>query len=179
MKSSLRLGLTGLAMLTLSACAGPGALTRISADLGDGRLATIYAHDQQVPSWMLATDQLALNYIVKGEQTESQLAAIAGAEKSCRLYTRTSRPNELVAVVSNGTLYAIAGFVGVGLGSQAFVGTSFKEYGEYGAGASGFSGAANGVVQIGGKVYTFQNCGRELFELFDIQDVRILQTSPY
>lgn len=169
-----------VAALALSACAGPGTLETIPVDLGGGQKATIYVHNQQWPSWMLATDKLAFNYVVKGEQTEEQLTAIAGAEKACRIYTNKSRPNELVGVLLNGTLYAVTGFLGTGGGAAlAFKGASFRDYGEYGGTSYGGGGVANGIVQEGGKVYTFQNCGREIFSLFDRKDIRIMQTSPY
>ena len=168
-----------LCALALTACAGPGELTKFTGEI-DGQTYTLVAHNQQVPDWMLATDKLALNFVVKGDVTERQLAALASAEHSCRIYTKTVRPNELVAVLANGTLYGIAGFLGTGTGSQAFTGANFTDYGLYG-GAAGFAGGvANGIVQSGGKTYTFENCGREVMSLFpQYSNLRILQKSPY
>ena len=179
MNKTLRCGLAVSVSVALGACAGPGALTKIPVSMPDGEKATIFAHKQSVPDWMLARDKLALNYIIKGETDARQLAAVAEVERACRLYTGTVRPSNLVAVLTNGALYAIAGFVGVGLGSQAFAGAVAIEYAKYGALATGFAGAANGVIAAGGQTYTFENCGREILTLFPGYEVRVLNKSPY
>ena len=89
------------------------------------------------------------------------------------------RPSNLVAVLANGALYAVAGYVGVGLGATAFTGAKFSEYGRYGGVAGAFAGSANGVVTLGGQTYTFENCGREVLGLFPGYEVKVLQKSPY
>lgn len=170
--------LSATVALSLGACA-PGEVTRIQVTMPRGEKATIVAHDQTVPDWMLSRDKLALNFIVKGDVSSEQLTAVSEAERACRIYTGTVRPNNLVAVLSQGALYATAGFVGVGLGSQAFAGVNSLAYGAYGAGASGMAGLANGTVSLGGQTYTFENCGREIFDIFPDYKVRILQKSPY
>lgn len=147
----------------------------------DGSSATIVAHDQQVPDYLLDAGRAKLNFMVKGNLTESQLAAVLSVEKACRVYTDTVTPNDLVAVVSGGVIYAVAGFVGVGVGSQALAGSAkWLEYGPYGAAASGMGGAANAFISNrSGRTYTFQNCGREALGLFSQYDVRVLQKSPW
>ena len=162
-------------------CAGPGKRVEIPVNMPgpDGGKATIVAHNQQAPDWMLSQKKLALNYIVKGDVSAEQLSAVAEAECACKIYTKTVRPNNLVAVMSSGVLYAAAGFAGVGLGSQAFAGAKFLEYGVYGAAATGVAGLANGVITMGGQTYTFENCGREVLGLFPGYEVRVLNKSPY
>lgn len=160
-------------------CAGPGGVTRIPVSMPGGQKATIVAHNQSVPDWLMSRDKLALNYIVKGDVSDKQLAAIAEAEKVCRIYTQTVRPHDLVAVLSHGVLYAAAGYVGVGLGAKALAGVEYTDYAKYGAYATGFAGAANGIVTRGGQTYTFENCGREILYLFPGNDVKVLQKSPY
>lgn len=144
-----------------------------------GETATIVAHNQRVPDWMLRRKNLVLNFIVKGNVSQEQLAAVAETERACRIYTKVVRPNDLVAVLSSGVLYAAAGFGGVGAGSQMFSGASFIEYGGYGAAADGVAGLANGVISLGGKTYTFENCGREVLALFPGYGVHVIQKSPY
>jgi hypothetical protein len=85
----------------------------------------------------------------------------------------------LVAVLSQGVLYAAAGYVGVGIGAHAFTGANATQYAKYGAAATGFAGAANGMVTMGGQTYTFENCGREVLALFPNYEVRVLNKSPY
>jgi len=163
----------------LDACAGPGALTRIPVTMPEGQRATIVAHNQSVPDWMLSKKKLALNYMVRGDVSPVQLAAVAESERACRIYTDTVRPDNLVAVFSSGVLYAGAGYIGVGLGSHAFSGAVHAQYARYGAWATGVAGTANGVITLGGQTYTFENCGREIFDLFPEEEIRVLQKSPY
>jgi len=163
----------------LDACAGPGALTRIPVPMPGGQKATIIAHNQSVPDWMLSKKKLALNYIVRGDVSPVQLAAVAESERACRIYTDTVRPDNLVAVFSSGVLYAGAGYLGVGLGSHSFSGVVHAQYARYGAWATGVAGTANGVITLGGQTYTFENCGREIFDLFPEEEIRVLQKSPY
>lgn len=160
-------------------CVGPGKVVRIPVTMPDGERATIVAHDQQVPDWMLDMDKLAINYVVKGDVDKKQLAAVAETEKACRLYTGIVRPNNLVAVLSGGVLYAAAGAFGVGIGSMAIPGTVAGQYAQYGAAALGTAGTANGIIVLGGQTYTFENCGREVLYLFPGYKVRVLQKSPY
>ncbi|MFA5996204.1 MAG: hypothetical protein WC790_00560 [Candidatus Paceibacterota bacterium] len=178
MKTNTKIAVLAMTVL-LGACAGPGPRVNISVTMPDGERATIVAHQQAVPDWMLDRGKLALNYIVKGEVGAKQLAAVAETERACRIYTDTVRPSNLVGVVSSGVLYAAAGFIGVGIGSQAFTGAVQSEYATYGAWASGVSGTANGVVTLGGQTYTFENCGREVLGLFPGYEVRVLNKSPY
>ncbi len=163
----------------LGACASPGAVTKIPVNMPNGEKATIVAHSQSAPDWLMDRSKLALNYMVKGEVSKEQLAAVAEGERACRIYTDTVRPSNLVAVASSGVLYAAAGFIGVGIGSQALTGAVQSEYAMYGAWASGVAGAANGMMTMGGQTYTFENCGREVLALFPQYEVRVLQKSPY
>jgi hypothetical protein len=153
--------------------------TLISLTMPGGEKATIVAHNQNVPDWMLRRKNLQLNFVVKGGVTEKQLAAVAETERACRIYTKTVRPNDLVAVLSGTVLYAGAGFVGVGSGSKIFAGAKLLEYGPYGAAADGLGGLANGVISLEGKTYTFENCGREVLALFPNYGVHVIQKSPY
>jgi len=168
-----------LATALLSSCAGPGAIKKIPVTMPGGQKATIIAHNQSVPDWMLSKKKLALNYMVRGDVSPVQLAAVAESERACRIYTDTVRPDNLVAVFSSGVLYAGAGYLGVGLGSHAFSGAVHAQYARYGAWATGVAGTANGVITLGGQTYTFENCGREIFDLFPEEEIRVLQKSPY
>lgn len=179
MKKNLFCFLAILASVFLSACAGVGNAKMILLTMPNGENATIVAHKQSAPDWMLDRDKLRLNFIVKGGVSESQLEAIASAEHACRIYTKTVRPSNLVAVFSEGILYAAAGYIGVGYGARAFVGTVPHQYAVYGAWATGMAGAANGIITLGGQTYTFENCGREVLDLFPGYEVRVLQKSPY
>lgn len=169
-----------LAIATLlSACATQGDPQKIKATLPDGEVLTIVAHPQSVPDWMLDGSTLKANFMVKGDVTPRQLAAVAEIEKMCRIYTGTVRPSNLVAAVSSGVLYGIAGFIGVGLGSQAFAGAVFSEYARYGGAASGFAGAANGVISSAGQTYTFENCTTTALGKVLQYGVSGLNRSPY
>lgn len=168
-----------LMTFTLAGC-GAGTLTRRVVVMPGGEVATIIAHDQQAPDWLLDTDKRKLNFVVKGNVSQNQLAAIAAVESQCKLYVGDVHPSNIVAIGSTAVLYAIAGFGGVGLGSQALSNMlSFVDYGKYGAAATGLAGAANGIISLGGKTYTFQNCGREVLDLFPKYGIRVLQKSPW
>lgn len=165
--------------LLTTACVGPGERQKIDVTMPGGETATIFAHNQQVPDWMLDREKLAVNFAVKGKVSAKQLAAVAETERACRLYTGTVRPNNLVAVLSGGVLYAATGALGGGLGSMAITGAIASEYAQYSASALGTAGVANGIITLGGQTYTFENCGRELLALFPDYKVRVLQKSPY
>ena len=161
-------------------CAGPGTLEKFSATYPEGEVLTVAVHDQKVPSWMLAKDKLAINYMVKGEITPKQLAAVETTEKLCRLYTGKAQPSDLVLVLSQGVLYGLAGYTGVGLGAHAFGSAVHpNEYAQYGASATGLSGVANGTISLGGKVYTFENCSREALDIMSQYGVRVLTKNPH
>jgi len=167
-------------IIVLSACAGPGARTEIPFTLPSGKTGTLVVHDRQVPSFLIADEERALNYMYTGERSKENLDAIAVAENTCRLYVGKAHHSNLVAILSSGVLYSIAGGIGVGLGSQAFNGAVFSEYAEYGAAASGFSGAANGIITLGGKNYTFQNCGEVVLNADTrYKEIKIMRDSPY
>ena len=167
-----------LIVAVLAGC-GAGTMVKIPVTMPGGETATIVAHNQIAPDWMLRRGALALNYVVKGDVSQKQLAAVAAVEGSCRVYTGTVRPNTLVAVFSQGILYGAAGYVGLGLGSMVFPGTIAREYALYGASATGVAGLANGLVSTAGETYTFENCGSQVMALFPGYDVRVLQKSPY
>jgi hypothetical protein len=169
-----------LAFALLSACATQGPLETIQETFPRGEVITLGVHNQSVPDYLLDQQKLQLNFLIKGKGVSAeQLAAIAKAEKLCRFYTGKVRPSNLVAVVSSGIIYAIAGGVGLGLGSQAFQGAVASQYARYGAEAGGFSGAANGVITLAGQTYTFENCGREVMEALPGYQIRVLNRSPY
>lgn len=175
MKDKLLYVLALGATILLGACAGPGAVAKIPLTMPEGERATIIAHNQQVPEWVVATDKLALNYVVRGDVSDKQLKAVAEAERACRIYTGTVRPSNLVAVISSGVLYATTGFIGLGLAANAFPAAKPHEYAKYGAAAGGLAGVANGIVNLGGKVYTFENCGAGVLALFPGYGVRVLR----
>lgn len=170
-----------LVAVWLSGCVGPGQVRAIPVTMPGGERATIIAHDQQVPDYWLDKDRLALNFVVKSDVSQTQLAAIGAAENACRIYTNAVTPNDLVAVISGGIVYGATGFVGLGLGSQAISDMlSFVRYGKYGAAAGGMGGVANAfIANRAGRTYTFQNCGRETLDLFPQYKVRVLQKSPW
>lgn len=177
----LTAALVATVAMGLTGCTGPGEAVRIPLTMPDGERATIVAHKQKWPDWMLSVSGLALNYIVMGDVTAKQLAAVAETERACRIYTGTVTPSNLVTVVSDGVIYGTVGFLGIGAGSQALgAGVKFLDYGQYGAAATGLGGAANGIITLGSKTYTFENCGVEVLnDLFRGYKVRVLQKSPY
>lgn len=128
---------------------------------------------------MVDRDKLALNYVVNGDVTDKQIAAVDAAEKACRVATDAARPSDWTSVLSQGALYAIAGYIGIGVGSKAFTGAVTNQYARYGAWATGTAGIANGIVTRGGQTYTFEVCGRDVFDLFPNYQVRVLLKSPY
>ncbi|MCX6786472.1 MAG: hypothetical protein NTU85_01475 [Candidatus Kaiserbacteria bacterium] len=177
--SSLWIGFAMLVVAMMLGGCGAGQLVKIPLTMPDGEKATLVAHNQTAPDWMIRSGAMKLNFVVRGDVSEKQLLAVARVEDACRIYTKTVRPNALVAVLSSGVLYAAAGYLGVGFGSQAFAGAVFSEYAKYGAMATGAAGLANGVISLGGKTYTFENCGSQVLGLFPGYDVRVLQKSPY
>lgn len=179
---SLRL-IAVLASLTLGACATQGPLETIQETFPRGEVITLGVHNQWSPDWMLDQKKLKLNFLVKGKEISAeQLAAVAKTEKLCRFYTGKVRPSNLVAVVSSGVIYALAGATGLYFGSAAFTGATHlyqSQSAEYGAWASGTSGTANGVITLGGQTYTFESCGREVLTALPGYDVKVLNKSPY
>lgn len=173
--------LTVLATLAvLGGCATQGPPEMMSETFPRGEVITLVAHNQSVPSYLLDREKLKLNYFIRGsEVNEEQLLAIAKTEKMCRFHTRKAQPSNLVAVLSSGILYAIAGFAGVGSGSQVFDGAKFLEYGPYGAAATGMAGVASGTIALAGNVYTFENCGKDILADLSSYGVRVLNRNPY
>lgn len=170
-------------MAALMGCAEQGPAEKISILMPRGEKATIYAHNQSVPDWMLDRSKLKYNYLVRGEAaTEEQLQAIARVEGACLIYTDTVRPHTLVNVIINGVVYGVAGALGVGLGAHvAFsaAATAGSNYYAYGGIAGGASGAANGLISSGGATYTFENCGQQVLGLFPQYDIKIMNKSPF
>jgi hypothetical protein len=159
--------------------AGPG--KRIITTMPNGENVTRVIHKQSVPSWMLRTSGLVLNYEVEGEVTDTQIAAVATVEKAGRAYIRETRPNDFVSVLSSGLLYGVAGYAGGYLGSKAFHGADPQQYGAYAAAATGFAGLANGLVSLGGKTYSFEVFGMQTFNngILPTYGVQVLIKSPY
>jgi hypothetical protein len=166
-------------MVLLVACATQGERKDIVATYPNGEKLTIVAHEQWSPDWLLDGSKLKLNYLVKGDVSEKQLNAVAVTEKACRLYTSTVRPSNLVVVLSNGVIYALAGGIGLKIGSAAFPGVDTNRYFKYGAAASGAAGAANGTISLGGQTYTFENCSKEALDAVSQYGVRVLEKSPF
>ena len=181
MKTNTKIAVLAMTTVLLTACAAPGARTEIPVTMPGihGGTATIVTHHQTVPDWMLDRGKLALNYIVKGKVSAEQLGAVAEAERACRIHTDTSRPSELVAVVLNGIVYGLVTAPFGGLASHALPGANAGQYAEYVGIVSAGGGTASGIVQSGGKTYTFENCGQNLFAVFPGYEVRVLNKSPY
>lgn len=183
MNSVLRLGIGLIATSLLAACASQGRETRIALPpMPRGEQACMVAHDLKVPNWMVADSKRKLDFYTLSscnEITAEQLQAVASIEQMCRVYTGTVHPSNLVAVASGTILYTVMGAVGVGTGSQAFPGASFRRYAMYGGLAAGFSGGANSMITLGGKSYTFQNCGREFLARFQQYGVSGIISSPW
>lgn len=176
----VKYGLAVMATLMLGACAGPGARVEIPFTLPTGKTGTLVAHNRQVPSWLIADNGYALNYMYTGELSKDKLAAVAEAERACRLYTGTVHPSNLVAVVSGGFLYGVIGFPIGGLASKAFTGAQFNEYAKYFSIASAGGGLSNGIITLGGKSYTFQDCGEVVLSSDSAyKDIKILRDNPY
>lgn len=178
MKKLLMLLALVASVALVAGCAGPGELRKISLTMPRGEKATIVAHNQLAPDWMLDRDRLAINFMVRGDVSAEQLQAVAAVEGACRVYTGTVRPNNLVAVLSQGIAYGIGG-TAVGAGATFFPGVNALQYLGYGALAGTGAGIINGVVTLGGQTYTFENCSREAFGLFPDYGVRVLNKSPY
>ena len=173
-------GVATLAMVLLAGCFGPGEMRTIPIEMPDGSKATILDHNQMVPDWMLSSDKLALNVLVPGEVTSSQSRAIDEAEKKCRIHAQTVRPSKWVSVGASTVLYGIPEAAGAAAGVQAFSGAiDTAAYVSYVGGVAGGGGFANGVFTLGGQTYTFEDCGRELFDLFKQFNIRVLIKSPY
>lgn len=164
-------------ILLVGCAAGPA--RKIPVVYPRGEKFTIVAHEQSVPTWLLAINKLELNYIVRDDVTEEQLAAVAVTQDACRIYTDAVRPNVLVAVISNGIIYGISGYAGLYYGSQALKGTHSSEYGKYGGRAGFASGLANGIVSEGGKKYTFQSCSKEMLGKVQQYGITVITDSPY
>ncbi len=163
-----------LAAIFHTACVGPGAVTTIPVTI-EGKRATIIAHNQWAPDSWIDRDQMALNYVVLGHINEKQILAVAETERACRIYTGVVHPGNLVAVVSDGILYATYGFLGFGIASQVIAGAKAVEGAIGGAAITGSAGAARSTVSLGNRIYTFENCGREVIALFPEYGVRIIQ----
>ncbi|MFZ1988022.1 MAG: hypothetical protein WAV21_03275 [Minisyncoccia bacterium] len=169
---------------TLVAGCVQGEAVQIPFTAPNGITSVIVAHNQDVPDWLLRTSGLKMNYIVRaGDKTPGLQKFIADAEVACQEYTSVVRPNEFVAIAINGVVYALAGAAGGALGSQAFAGTAgmIGEYAQYTGSVYGMGGIANGIVQGGGKTYTFENCLRELVTRpgYEEYSISVLTKSPY
>lgn len=170
-----------LASIFLGACVsmGPAEVRSVTMPGRNGGTMSIVAHSHRgMPDWMLSTKGLKLDYMVRGNVSQDQLAAVAEAERTCRIYTDTVRPNMAVAAFFDGLLYYGVGYGGLYYGSKAFHGTVARQYGNYGGRATGFIGAGNSIISSGTKTYTFQNCGEGIFNLFPGYDVKVRTNGP-
>lgn len=167
-------------MLLTSACASQGNRMLIPISMPGGEKATIVAHNQVYPNWLIDKDTYKLNYLIVGQEpSNKQFAAIDEAERACRKYTGAVHPLDSVVVGTDALIYGAAGAAGGALGSLAFSFAKEIQYAIY-AGASGGSfGGAYGLLTLGGKIYTFENCGREVMGSFPTYGVRVLQRAPY
>jgi hypothetical protein len=176
--NTLRTFVAAALMFSLGACVSAGEVRKHTAVMPRGERLTIVDHNIQGPRWLQSTDSLAMDFVVKGDVTDEQLKAVAAVEDSCKLYAHDSQQGKLVAVLSDGILYAVAGFIGVGGGSQAFPGAKFFQYGAYGAGAGATSGMAYAILSDG-KTYAFDNCAVQMFDADPQYKVHPLERMPY
>lgn len=190
------------ALFMLAACAGAGDRVDIGVDVpapiaptagGATRVAdattpktihlVIHTHNQKWPTWMIATDKLVLDYITGDDSAVNSAEAIEAVQRSCRIYTSTSRPNEIVAVVLNGAVYAAAEFVPAMGGASLFKGAKVLRYGGNASSEEFGGGIGSGIIQMGGKVYPFANCGKGVFERLAAQgndfNLTIIEPSTY
>lgn len=168
-----------MAFLT-TACASQGERRLIPLTMPDGEQATIVAHNQVFPNWMIDSDTYALNYIIAGKQpVAKQFAAIEEAERACREYTKVVHPLDSVTVLTDAVIFGAAGAAGGGIGSLAFPFAKAAQYAMFSGASGGLFGGAYGALTLGGKVYTFENCGREVFSRFPMYKVQVLLKSPY
>lgn len=189
MINSLRRCLVLATTLIAFGCASPGPamdipyhLPAVTTAVGKVIPATegiIHTHNNKWPAWMTATDKMAIDYITTGSSAKNAPKAVAEAERACRIYTTTVSPNPLVAVLMNGAVYAASEFPFAMLGASAFKGAKLLQYGQYGASASAGGGVGNGIIQLGGRNFTFQNCARGIFEAAPQFRLVILTPNPY
>ena len=88
-----------------------------------------------------------------------------------------------LSILANGLLYGTIAAPALYFASGALPGVSKvlqNNYGEYGFIVSGASAAASGIVNSGGREYTYQNCAANTLALFQeyAKDMRILN-SPH
>lgn len=142
---------------------------------------TRVTYRQVVPSFLVPTSKLHLNYEVKGEGvTDTQKAAIETVEKEGRKYVREVRPNNLVSVISNSALRFIAGYTAGYLGSKAFPGADPNQYARYTGIVTGVSGLAYDLTSLGGKTYTFEIFGMQTLDgMFPVYGIKVLIKNPY
>lgn len=168
-----------LALLS-SACASQGERRLISLKMPGGEEATIVAHNQVFPNWMIDSDTYGLNYMIAGKTpTEKQFAAVEEAERACREYAQVVHPHDSMTVLVDAVVFGAAGAAGGGIGALAFPGAVIGQYAMYAAASGGFFGAGYGMLTLGGKIYTFENCGREVMSRFPNYKVQVLLKSPY
>lgn len=168
-----------MALLT-TACASQGERVLISVSMPDGEKATIVAHNQVFPNWMIDKDTYKLNYIILGKApSDKQFAAIDEAERACREYTGVVHPLDSITVATDAIIFGAAGAAGGGIGSLAFPFAKAAQYAMYAGASGGFFGGAYGALTLGGKVYTFENCGREVMGRFPAYKVQVLLRTPY
>lgn len=145
-----------------------------------GPAGTIVAHNQVFPNWMIDSDTYKLNYIIYGKNpSDTQLAAVEKVEEVCRNYTHVVHPSDLMTVGVDAIMFGGAGAAGGAVGSLAFTFAKASEYAMYAGASGGFFGGAYGALTLGGKVYTFENCGREILGRFPGYKVQVLLRTPY
>lgn len=166
--------------LFTAACASQGKRVEMPFTMPDGEKATIVAHNQLVPNWMIDSDTYGLNYIMSGgkEQTEKQYAAVNETERVCREFTTVVHPHDAVTVLVATLMFGGAGAAGGGIGALAFPGAIIGHYAMYSAASGGLFGGAWGALTLGSKIYTFENCGREVMSRYPRYGIQVLLKSP-
>lgn len=178
-QNKLLLVVLGFFILVLSGCVGPGAEVRVTRTLPDGDKLTMVDHGQSVPTYLTSPKKAKFDYMVDGDLTERQTAAVAIIEDLCHGHTTRVTPNPFVSVGLSTLLYTGTGWIGGGLAAKAFPGADSSQYGRYNGTATGFGGLANGIISLGGWRYTFDTCGTSAFSLKEQYGIRVMQRSPW
>ncbi len=167
-------------LMATTGCISQGDRKLISVTMPDREEATIVAHNQVFPNWVIDQDTYKLNYIIAGKApSNKQFAAVEEAERACREYTRVVHPHDAMTVFVDAFVFGAAGAAGSAVGSLAFSFAKASEYAMYAEASGGFFGGAYGALTLGGKVYTFESCGREVMARFPAYRVQVLMRTPY
>ncbi len=145
----------------------------------DGERATLGTSNNWLPTWAYRTGGYRLNFLVRGDLTPKQLEALNRVATACQEYTKIKHPLDVVTLGTDAAIFGGFGALGGYLGSLAFPYAISGQYAKYGAATGGAFGAGWGLTTLAGKNYTFQSCGREVFDLFPKYGVKVPISSTY